>query len=197
MSENDKKDGSGNVLPQPSSSDLKGGQSVRATFRLSGKAIEAMSIVSIHLGIQQKTLFDHLLEDAETLKLIAQEIQSAASHRPYRTQKTYVISRKTLSCLDMASRQLNAPRDALVEYSIRRLLPLIARERERHMKRKEIVKELRAYLKEGEKIIKKSRELLGKDDVVHEKFESAMNMLARAYGNIEAFVEKGKSIEDF
>ena len=45
-------------LPQPSPDDLRGRQSVRATFRLSAKAIDAMSIVSVHLGIKQKSLFD-------------------------------------------------------------------------------------------------------------------------------------------
>ncbi|MCK7510327.1 MAG: hypothetical protein MZV70_43945 [Desulfobacterales bacterium] len=48
-----------------------------------------------------------------------------------RIQKTFVISRRTLACLDEISRQSRAPRDALVEYSIQRLLPVIhARARE-------------------------------------------------------------------
>ena len=63
-------------IPQPSPRDLRGRQSVRATFKLSAKAIEAMSIVSVHLGIKQKSLFDHLIEDAQSLKHIACELES-------------------------------------------------------------------------------------------------------------------------
>lgn len=184
-------------LLQTSSSELRGRQSVRATFKLSEKAIDALSVVAIHLGIKQKSLFDHLLENTESLNLIAQEIQADKFVQLQRIQKTYVLSRKTLSCLDRASKNLDTPRDALVEYSIRRLLPLIAREREKHQKRKEILKELSEYLKEGEKILRKSKEFLGKDDPVYDKFESAMTVLFKAHSNIESFVEKGKIIEDF
>jgi hypothetical protein len=182
---------------QTSSSELRGRQSVRATFKLSEKAIDALSVVAIHLGIKQKSLFDHLLENTESLNLIAQEIQADKFVQLHRIQKTYVLSRKTLSCLDRASKNLDTPRDALVEYSIRRLLPLIAKEREKHQKRKEILKELSEYLKEGEKILRKSKEFLGKDDPVYDKFESAMTVLFNAHSNIESFVEKGKIIEDF
>lgn len=182
---------------QTSSSELRGRQSVRATFKLSEKAIDALSVVAIHLGIKQKSLFDHLLENTESLNLIAQEIQADKFVQLHRIQKTYVLSRKTLSCLDRASKNLDTPRDALVEYSIRRLLPLIAKEREKHRKHKEILKELSEYLKEGEKILRKSKEFLGKDDPVYDKFESAMTVLFKVYSNIESFVEKGKIIEDF
>lgn len=184
-------------LLQTSSSELRGRQSVRATFKLSEKAIDALSVVAIHLGIKQKSLFDHLLENTKSLNLIAQEIQTDKFVQLHRIQKTYVLSRKTLSCLDRASKNLDTPRDALVEYSIRRLLPLIAKEREKHQRRKEILKELSEYLKEGKKILRKSKEFLGKDDPVYDKFESAMTVLFNAYSNIESFVEKGKIIEDF
>ena len=51
-------------LPKTFTSDLRGRQSVRATFKLSEGCIEAISIVAAHLGIKQKSLFDHLVEDA-------------------------------------------------------------------------------------------------------------------------------------
>ena len=93
---------------------LRGRQSVRATFKLSEKAIDAISIVSVHLGIKQKSLIDHLFEDNESLNLIAKEAQSDEFEQPNRIQKTYVLSRKTLSCLDRTSRTFDTPRDALV-----------------------------------------------------------------------------------
>ena len=185
------------ILPRTSPEDLRGRQSVRATFKLSVKAIEAMSIVAVHLGIKQKSLFDHLIEDARSLSLIAQEIESEKFSTISRVQKTYVISRKTLSCLEEISKRFKAPRDALVEYSIQRLLPVIAKEREKHRKRKEILRDINAQLENGLIILQKSKALLGENDPVFVRLESAVKALANAQRSIEAFVEKGKIIEEF
>ena len=185
------------ILPQPSPHDLRGRQSVRATFKLSTRAIEAMSIVSVHLGIKQKSLFDHLIEDAQTLSHIAREIESEKFRTISRVQKTFVISRRTLSCLDEVSKQFQAPRDALVEYSIQRLLPVIAQERERHRRRKEILNDMNKYLADGLKILQKSKSLLGEDDPVFIRIAVALKSLANAQSNVDAFVEKGDIIEDF
>jgi len=184
-------------VPRPSSSDLRGRQSVRATFKLTEKSIDAISIVATHLGIKQKSLFDHLIDDIRSLNVIAREIQSDRFSTLNRIQKTFVLSRKTLSCLEEASKNYDAPRDALVEYSIQRLMPVIAEEREKHRKRKEILGEIDDYLKQGEKILKKSRELLGEDDPVYDRFETAMAVSQNAYRSIESYVEKGRIIEDF
>lgn len=184
-------------LPDPSSSDLRARQSVRATFKLSEKAIEALSILSIHLGIKQKSLFDHLLEDMEELRLIAQEIKGEEFISLNRVQKTYVISRKTLSSLDTTSKTYETPRDALVEFSIQRLLPLITKERERYQRRQEILRELTEYLRDGERILRKSKKFLGQDDPVNDRLESAMTVLSNVQRYMETFVEKGKAIEDF
>lgn len=198
MRKNDKNKTSQDMsLPDPSSSDLRAWQSVRATFKLSEKAIEALSILSIHLGIKQKSLFDHLLEDMEELRLIAQEIKGEEFISLNRVQKTYVISRKTLSSLDTTSKTYETPRDALVEFSIQRLLPLIATERERHQRRKEILRELTEHLRDGERILRKSKEFLGQDDPVNDRLESAMTVLSNVHRYMETFVEKGKAIEDF
>ena len=176
---------------------LRGRQSVRATFKLSEKAIDAISIISVHLGIKQKSLIDHLFEDNESLNLIAKDAQSDKFEQPNRIQKTYVLSRKTLSCLDRTSRSFDTPRDALVECSIKRLLPVIANERKKHLKRKGVLNEIKEFLKQGEKLLKKSRALLGDEDPVYGKFEGAMTILLNAHSDIEYFVEKGKVIEDF
>ena len=184
-------------LPEPTSAELRGRQSVRATFRISERAIDALSIVSVHLGIKQKSLFDHLIEDSDTLRLIAREIEAYEFQQLNRIQKTYVLSRKTLSSLDRAARSQNAPRDALVEYSIQRLLPIILKEREKHLMRKEILGDLTEFLKEGEKILKKSKDSLGLDDPVYDRLRAAMAGLVNAYRHIDSYVEKGKIIEEF
>jgi hypothetical protein len=185
------------ILPRPTPKDLRGRQSVRATFKLSAKAIETMSIVAVHLGIKQKSLFDHLIEDVQSLKLIAREIKSERFSAISRIQKTFVISRKTLSSLDETSKRFNAPRDALVEYSIQRLLPVLAREREKHRRRKDILRDMNENMEHGLKILQKSRTLLGEEDPVFLRWESAIKTLVNTRRDIEAFIEKGKIIEDF
>jgi hypothetical protein len=185
------------TLPLPSSADLRGRQSVRATFKISARAIDVLSIVATHLGIKQKSLFDHLIEDVKSLNVIANEIEDEAFGALERIQKTFVVSRRTLSCLEETSRQFNAPRDALVEYSIQRLLPVIAKERERHSKRKEVLNDINAHLEQGLKILQKARSLLGEEDPVYTRFESAMHGLANAQAHIEDYVKRGSVIEDF
>lgn len=195
----DEKDGPiGRIsLPQPTPSELRGRQSVRATFRLSERAIEALSIVSFHLGIKQKSLFDHLLEDMEALNLIAESFKSEEFTQPNRIQKTYVLSRRTLSSLDRVAKSFDTPRDALVEYSIQRLLPVISKERQKHRLREEVFSDLTQYLTEGEKMLRKARELLGKEDPVCNRLETAFTVLLNAHNDIRSFVEKGKVIEAF
>ncbi|GBC62039.1 hypothetical protein DENIS_3002 [Desulfonema ishimotonii] len=188
----------GITLPGTSAADLMGRQSVRATFRLTEHAISAISIVAAHLGIKQKSLFDHLIEDIRSLEMIAREIESRSEpDPPFRVQKTYVISRKTLSYLEKACEQYDAPRDALVEYSVRRLLPLIVREREKHNRRKEILRDLKAYVRMGEALLEKSRDLLGEDDPVSDRIGKTVASAQNSSDVIETYIEKGKSIEEF
>jgi hypothetical protein len=184
-------------LPLPSSTDLRGRQSVRATFKLSARAIDALSIVAAHLGIKQKSLFDHLIEDAKSLSIIANEIEDEAFSALDRIQKTFVVSRRTLTCLEQTSQLFNAPRDALVEYSIQRLMPVIAKEREKHVKRKEVLSEINEHLAQGLKILQKTKSVLGEDDPVYGRFEAAMHALQNAQSNIEHYVKKGSVIEDY
>ena len=185
------------TLPLPSPADLRGRQSVRATFKLSARAIDVLSIVATQLGIKQKSLFDHLIEDVQSLNVIANEIEDEVFDALDRVQKTFVVSRRTLSCLEQTSRQFNAPRDALVEYSIQRLLPVIAKERERHRKRKAILNDINAHLAQGLKILQKAQSLLGEDDPVYVRLETAMHSLVSSQSHIENYVKKGSVIEDF
>lgn len=187
----------GTSLPKTFTSDLRGRQSVRATFKLSEGCIEAISIVAAHLGIKQKSLFDHLVEDARTLKSIAREIQNIKYTKHGRIQKTFVISRRSLLSLEDISKNFNAPRDALVEFSVQRLLPIIIKEREKHEKRKEMLGEIAKHMEEGERLLNRARGLLGLEDTIYQKLESVMTVYENAYHHIESFIEKGKIIEEF
>lgn len=184
-------------LTLASTSKLKGKQSVRATFRLSEGCIEAISIVANQLGIKQKSLFDHLAEDLNILGSIAGEIKNTTFDIRNRVQKTFVISRKSLSSLDEISESFNAPRDSIVELSIQRLLPIIERERKKHEKRKAFLSRINRHYKEGEKILNNIRKQLGDDDPIINKFEMVMSSYKTARSNIETFIDRSKSIEEF
>ena len=184
-------------LPLASTSDLKGKQSVRATFRLKGGCIDAISIVAAQLGIKQKSLFDHLAEDIQSLESIAREIKNKKLKKENRTQKTFVISRRSLSCLEEISKLFNAPRDVLVEHSVQRLLPIINKEREKHEKRKVFLDRINTHFREGEKILNDIKKQLGDDDPIMNKFETLMSGYETAKSNIKTFIDKGKSIEGF
>ncbi len=184
-------------LSKSLSSDLRGRQSVRATFKLTVRAIDALSIVSVHLGIKQKSLFDHLIDDMASLSAIGRNLEPDRFRRLERVQKTYVISRRTLNSLERAARELNAPRDALVEYSIQRLLPVIERERRRHYLRKQMLERIRRFVRDGRRILEQSAGDLGDEDPVFARFLGAMDGLENAMENITAFIERGSGIEDF
>jgi len=177
--------------------DLRGRQSVRATFRLSEACIEAISILSTQLGIKQKSVFDHLMENAQVLKSIARELENIELDRHERVQKTFVISRRSLSFLDTISSKHNAPRDALVEYSVRRLLPIIAKERKKHEKRKELLTEISNHFAEGENLLSRAVKMLGSEDPVVNKLKTAMSVYKNAFDDIADFIDKGKILEKF
>jgi hypothetical protein len=184
-------------LPGPSSRDLRGKQSVRATFRLSRQAIETISILAVQLGIKQKSLFDHLIEDMDTLDRVARRLDHDILRNIPRVQKTFVLSRRTLRSLDKTSQAYNAPRDALVEYSIQRLLPVIKRELEKHHIRKQMIAETGKLLKQGDGVLRKMITSLGKDDPVSTHFLTAMRSLVHAQQQMADCVEKGEELEDF
>lgn len=177
--------------------DLRGRQSVRATFRLSEDCIDAISILSAQLGIKQKSVFDHLMEDDQILKKMASQLENMEFDRHDRIQKTFVISRRSLSYLDTISSKHNAPRDALVEYSVRRLLPIIAKEQKKHEKRKQLLADLADHYSGGEKLLSKAEQLLGKDDLIVNKLQTSMVAYKNAYEDIINFIEKGKVLEKF
>ncbi len=184
-------------VSNPSTHDLRGRQSVRATFRLSEACIDAISILATQLGIKQKSVFDHLMEDDQVLKNVARELEGSEFDRNKRIQKTFVISRRSLSFLDAISSEYDAPRDALVEYSVRRLLPIIARERKKHDKRKELLAEISNHFESGKKLLSKAKETLDRDDPIVIKLATAMSFYKHALDNIVSFIERGKVIEKF
>lgn len=177
--------------------DLKGRQSVRATFKLTNDCIEAISIVAGQLGIKQKSLFDHMFQDTDTLSAIARKFRNARLQAANRIQKTYVMSRNALLSLEDISNHFNAPRDVLIEFSVQRLLPIIVNERRQHEKRKEILSKIRNHLEKGRRLLKETYAELGEEDLITDRMSAAMATYESACKQMAALVERGKIIEEF
>ncbi len=183
-------------ITEETRADLRGRQSVRTTFKLSERSIEALSVLAGQLGIKQKSLFDHLVQDTQALKTIAREFEAFSGHQQ-RIAKTYVVSRKSLESLEKVSMQYDTPRDALVEYSIERVLPLLAREKEKHHRRKQLLKELQDYLQRGAGLLHRAEEELGEDDPVFREMLTMMRGVKNCCQGVEQWVNKGRKIEKF
>lgn len=181
---------------QKSTATLRGRQSVRATFRLTEKSIDALSILACQLGIKQKTLFDQVVDDSAALRAIAQEFENF-ERASRRVAKTYVISRKTLEILDKTADRYDTPRDALVEFSIERILPLIQQEKEKHEKRKILLKELQVFSQKGMNMLDRAGAALEVDDPVFIEMLKMMHHLAGCHEAVENFVKKGNRMDEF
>lgn len=177
---------------------LRGRQSVRATFKLTSECIEAISIVAAQLGIKQKSLFDHLMEDLNALNDIAKKLDETRLNEPSaRVQKTYVLSRRSLLSLESVANSFQAPRDALVELLAQRLLPIIIKERQRHLQRKAFKDKLVSHYRKTQELAHQLETQLGEDDPVAAQFHAALLSMSSAVTNIANIVERGRPLEDF
>lgn len=177
--------------------DLRGRQSVRATFKLTNVCIEAISIVAGQLGIKQKSLFDHLFQDTETLSAIAEKLNNVRLQNADRVQKTYVMSRSALVCLEDIAKIHNASRDVLIEFSVQRLLPVIAVEQKRYARRKALFEQVRQHLEAGHRLLQRVYTELGEEDPLTERLTVAMGGYESAYRQIAELIQKTKDIETF
>ena len=177
--------------------DLRGKQSVRATFKLSQKAIDAIGLVAIHMGIKQKSLFDHIIEDLDALDSLAKTIRIRQFKKIPRKQKTFVLSRKTIDALGTISQAYGTPRDALVEYSVKKLESIITAEKLRHKERKILHREVAEYFEHGKALYQKSIDILGKDDPFCRRFKKAVFANRKTEEELHDFIEKSKVLEDF
>ncbi len=183
--------------PKSSPFDLRGKQSVRATFKLSQKAIDSIGLLAVHMGIKQKSLFDHLIEDTVELEKLAARIRIGHFKKIPRVQKTYVLSRKTVDALEYTSQIHDTPRDALVEYSIQKLESIIQSEKIKHEHRKSLQKEVNSHFENGLELLTKALDTLGEDDPFCSKLRMALGAYQKSKHDIDQFIEKSKILEDF
>ena len=179
------------------SSDLKSRQSVRATFKLTKGCIEAIGILANQMGIKQKSLFDHIIEDHAALDQLARTIRIRRFKQLDRKQKTFVLSRRTIEALTAISKTYNMPRDALVEYSIKKLESVIQSEKIRHKERKKLAGNLESRFNDVLSLYRESVMTLGEDDPFCRHLEKLIDHMRRTAEDVDAFLEKSKVIEDF
>ena len=176
---------------------LKGMQSVRATFTLPRHAINLISTVANQLGVKQKSIFDHLIENKDIIDQIAGEAKQYEPEKKQRKQKTFVLSRNCLTTLDTFAREYELPRDLLVELSIRQLDPVIAQEKQRHENRKILLDQMQDFRKFGRRFLNRARGLTGRDDETVQKLDSLFSQYDKIMDELEVIIEKGKSVEQF
>ncbi|MBT8361977.1 MAG: hypothetical protein HKP41_06145 [Desulfobacterales bacterium] len=197
MADSDRKKVKIMVVSEAYSADLRGRQSVRTTFKLSPRYIDALSLLAGQLGIKQKSLFDHLIDDTQSLRAIAEELQVRGTLRENRIAKTFVISRRSLESLEQVSKRFETPRDALVEFSIERILPLINEEKRKHENRKILSDSLEKFMHQGRELLQEADQLLDREDPVFEKILNMVGAVKSGCDEIDEVIEKGKRLEEF
>jgi hypothetical protein len=90
-----------------------------------------------------------------------------------------------------------ASRDALVEFSIQRLKPVIEQEKGKQESRKKIAFKVRSSLEAQKQLLCEAHRLLGEEDPVCEQLSHAVDRFESAYKSIKTFVRKGEKISDF
>ena len=173
---------------------LKGKQSVRATFRLSDQMIDLLKVAANHLEVQQKSLIDELVQNRETLDRVANEVQEMVQEPTERRQKTFVLSRNALSLLDDISDKHDLSRDQLVELCISRLIPFVNAEQEKHKQRRLLIKEANQFLENGKTLLEKADNLLGNDDRFRVKLENIVNYTERNIEELREYVKEKQTL---
>jgi hypothetical protein len=173
---------------------LKGKQSVRATFRLPEQMIDLLKVAANHLGVKQKSLIDELVQNKETLDRVAYESQDTQQESMERRQKTFVLSRNTLDLLDATSNKYNLSRDYLVELCISRLIPFVDSEQEKHKQRRVLIKDVEQYLSDGKKLLKKADKIFGRDDRFRLKLERIVTYTEVNVAELRKFVKEKKTL---
>ena len=177
-----------------SAKQLKGKQSVRATFRLSDQMIDLLKVAADHLDVKQKSLFDELVQSRETLDLVANESLDVEQKSAERRQKTFVLSRNSLDLLDDISDKYDLSRDYLVELCISRLIPFVDAEQAKHEQRRQLIKDVDQYLEEGKKLLEDADRMLGPDDRFRVKLEKIIHYTERNVLELRKFVKEKQTL---
>lgn len=177
--------------------DLRMKQSVRTTFKLPKETINLLATVAVQLGLKQKSLLDQLTEDRDTLTRLAGEIDSGSFDQGGREAKTYVMSRSSLQAINDVAKKEQVPRDVLVEVSIKRLLPLIEKELENHLKRKKIFQEMQHLYQGLKELRNRAKKQLGGEDALFAMVDGQLLQARKNLAATKKIITKGMPMEDW
>lgn len=172
-------------------------QSVRTTFKLSQEVIDLLGVLSGQLGIKQKTLLDQLTEDSIMLEKLSAFIDDIDKNDESSRPKSFVISKSALQSINEVAKKKKISRDRLVEISIRRLLPIVETELEKHRKRKVILEEMRECLHNNEALCQQAKELLGEDDDLCNMLKKQIHLAKRNIETADSIIERGMPMEEW
>ena len=151
---------------------LKGMQSVRTTFRLSGEGEKLFEELRKELKITMKEWFDGMLKFVQTLEWTDMLVESAverAKNPVSGVRKTWVISREALSSMKAITKQKKVQRDAFVESLIvfsHTMLKEAQHKRPENLKKAlELVEDFRS---QAEDVHSRLVDLLGDEDPVRQ-----------------------------
>lgn len=188
---------SSSALPRASAADLRGRQSIRVAFKLTPSCIEAINVLGSQLRLKPKSLFDHMVQERQTLEAMAAAVREINLDETARVAKTYVISRDAAVILEEVARARKVSRDLLVEASVQHLTPLIEKEQLRHKARKTLLARMERHLKGGRTLLDAMTDELGPYDPMSDKMRQVMGVYDRAYAAMADFIRKGAIIEGF
>jgi Mg2+ and Co2+ transporter CorA len=137
------------------------------------------------------------MEDTDSLRAVANRMEKDRRNQKDRIQKTFVISKKSLSSLETVSKKFAASRNDIVEYSIKRLFPILAVERQKQKKREEALSKIAAHFVQTTDLLEKIKQLVGKDDLLYTSLEDVFTSYKTAFNTINDFITKGKRITTF
>jgi hypothetical protein len=169
--------------------ELKGRQSVRTTFKLPEKTINLLKISAKHLGIQQKTLLDQLIEDETILNILAKEAQTYCRNDDECRPKTFVLSRKALDLIDVMLDRYDIARDILVDLSISRLASYIESLSEKHDQKRSLLKEIDEYQQLLEELSSKAKATFKQEDPFRMKLEILSQTTQKSIGEMRKIVK--------
>ena len=178
-----------NLIFQIDADELAGRQSVRTTFKLSEKTINLLKISAKHLGIQQKTLLDQLIEDETILNILAKEAQTHCRNADDCRPKTFVLSKKALDLINVMLDRYGIARDILVDLSITRLSSYIESLSKKHDQRRSMLKEIDKYQQLLEELSAEAKATFKQEDPFRIKLERLTQTTQKSVEEIRKIVK--------
>ena len=172
-------------------------QSVRTTFKLSKETISLLGLIAGQLGIKQKSLLDQLAEDTALLNALAVEAEKEREDDKNRHPKTFVISRNTLQSINEVAKRRKISRDSLVEFSIKRLEPVMETERAKHAARKKLFAAMQEYLTQGKQLRRHAARNLGQNDEMYVMIDRQVKAAEKNVEKVQSIIEKGTPMEEW